>query len=402
LHAQIGIAPEIVNQNNYLTREWLRIQIENKEGGSILISPDAGKTWESLGAVLKPATQTNPQGYTASRWAQISKVSATAVNAIHIKTDQNLETGKGIVMSILPKEFSNADSGIGRGYNKSYFDSPSSIQTDIPAGTKIFGGGFSPIVGNPVYQIRGSRRSLISQGYQPTAGDVLEIQVLVPDPYPLEIVFENQFGGLITITYPNAQPVPIGQVLKPVYGIGRFAGTKYAGLGRIRANHSGVIDISTSTLGEDTVGGFQIIPKFHGQSPELEKARMGTQWMIVAPLDARSPSFEGFAPLFSSYIMPSFTESESSDTDWKRQYMYRTLVQVRENGGSWKSMPAYSMREGENLPEDSKTFLRNVSHFRILFPILTRETKTPELPKPKVNRTNQGTPKFSVEMTPIP
>ena len=75
LHAQIGIAPEIVNQNNYLTREWLRIQIENKEGGSILISPDAGKTWESLGAVLKPATQTNPQGYTASRWAQISKVS---------------------------------------------------------------------------------------------------------------------------------------------------------------------------------------------------------------------------------------------------------------------------------------------------------------------------------------
>jgi len=45
----------------------------------------------------------------------------------------------------------------------------------------------------------------------------------------------------------------LGLVLKPVFGVGRLEGTKWAG--RIRANHPGVICVSTSREGK--VGDFK-------------------------------------------------------------------------------------------------------------------------------------------------
>lgn len=335
-----------------------RIRFENISKGEIKIQFPGQAQWIKIGEVLRPAIKNNPQGYTAAKWAQISKVSATAVNAIHIKTDQLQD--KAVVISLLPKDVQ--DSG------KSYFDLDSSVQTDIPAGTLIFGGEYAPWVGNPVYLIHENERRLLPSGYEAQLGDVLEIEVRRARKFPSEIVFENWFGGKVWVQYPGEKPIPIAQVIKPVYGIGRFIGTRFAGLGRIRANHCGVIDISTSPAGEDNVGGFQIIPSVHYLGPEMERARRGTQWMVVGPLK-NAPPLEGQAPLFSAFILPSFAETRPKLGDWKKITLRRSLVQARRNSGPWQSLPAYSLQENEELPESSKTWLKEFTHFRILMPV---------------------------------
>lgn len=94
-------------------------------------------------------------------------------------------------------------------------------------------------------------------------------------------------------------------------GCGRFTGTQYADLGRIRANHPGVIDISTAPMG--VIGGFQIIPRDHSMSPEMTNARLLTQWMVVGPLYALDESWEGSEPLFNDYLYPCFTPAMKAD-----------------------------------------------------------------------------------------
>src|SRR5690606_29025231 len=84
--------------------------------------------------------------------------------------------------------------------------------------------------------------------YVPQIGDVWTIPIMRPLRYPRQITFENRFGGFIWLQFRGEEPRVIGQVLRPVEGVGRFVGSYFAGVGRIRANHNGVIDISTSPL----------------------------------------------------------------------------------------------------------------------------------------------------------
>ena len=55
--------------------------------------------------------------------------------------------------------------------------------------------------------------------YTPKLGDSWVIQIRRPAKYPREIIFENRFGGLITIRYPNEKPRVIGTVLRPVWAL---------------------------------------------------------------------------------------------------------------------------------------------------------------------------------------
>lgn len=360
-----GLPSELRDQNSFYLKEVFRIEIENKVSGKISISKNQGQSWKEIGQVYSPVTKTNAAGFTASGWAEISKVCATAVNAIHIKTDQDLETQKGVVFSILPKEFKKT----AQNQFQSYLNPESSLITSLSAGSEIFGGGHSPWVGNLVYVGSGSKLELIPQGYVPTLNDKIIIIASRPDPYPSEIVFENRLGGKIYLKYLNGKTQIIGQVLKPVLGIGRFLGTQFAGVGRVRANHSGVIDISTAKQG--LVGGFQIIPSKHGHSPELKKALTQTQWMIVAPPDSNSPSTEGIAPLFSNFIMPSYLDKDlGSSPNWKNNLASRTLVQVKKLNGDWQAMPEMSLDPDAPLPDSAGTALSDFTAIRILLPLL--------------------------------
>jgi hypothetical protein len=184
------------------------------------------------------------------------------------------------------------------------------------------------------------------------------------------MIFENRFGGLIYLKYYYLEinPKIIGQVLKPVYGIGRFTGSQYTAKGRLRANHSGVICISTSPYGK--IGGFQIIPANHAMSPEMTNAITKTQWMVIAPINADDPSLEGVAPFFSSYLCPRYNKDDISKEDWEQKFRERVYVEAKYKGEkAWKPLPTYSLELEKKLPEEAYTVLKDITHIKILFPL---------------------------------
>lgn len=353
-------------ENNPKFGEIYRIKIWNLPGGTVEVSSDEGKNWEPVGKVIYPTQKTNPESYAASRWVADGVVAATAVNAIHIKTATGTEEAKGgVVFSILPKEFLQKPKRY-----RSYLSPDSSIYTDVQAGEGIFGGGYAPFVGNVVMVSKPAQPVVpIPKGYVPQLGDKIYILVDRPVNYPKEIDFENRFGGPITIKYFNGEEKIIGEVLRPVSGVGRFEGTKYASVGRIRANHAGVIDVSTSPLGR--IGGFQIVPSQHGS--EINSVRELTQWMVIGPLEDADQTLEGKAPFFKYFIKPAYRKNDLESENWENRLLERFLVEVKLKGNDkWQSMPAYEFSEyyltGE-LPDWANGVLSKITDIRILFPI---------------------------------
>jgi len=335
-------------------KEDFRLRIHNDIGGSIEVSSNQGKDWRTLGFVLYPTNKTNPKGFTASKWAEAGCVAATSVNAIHIKVANPKK-----IFSILPKDFLS----VPKGYH-SYLSPDSAIYTDISAGSVIFGGEYSSFVGNRVLTEEARIAGPLKIGQNFT------ILVDKPKEMPKEIDFENKFGGKVTILYPGQDPKIIGEVLRPVFGVGRFAGSRFISSGRIRANHPGVIDISMSV--GDKVGGFQIIPSNHAESPEMASSKILTQWMIVGSPKVQGVSLEGTAPLFKYFLKPEYNEDDLNYSDWDQRILKRFLVEVKyENDDLWEPMPIYTMNPNEELPDEAMTFLQNVAQIRILFPMET-------------------------------
>lgn len=336
-----GPSPEVAAENAPPGAEFLRLRVENRAGGAIEASRNAGEDWLTLGGVVAPATAVNPAGYTASKWAQDSSVAASAVNALHVKVANHPETGRGIVFSIVP---AGTITGAAQGRGST------SIVTDIAAGDGIFGGGFAPYVNSPV-SLESAPDRPVPEDYVPADGDRLIIRVLEPPRRVAWVDFENRFGGLITARSIGGEEKIIGTVLRPVVGIGRFDGTLDAAPGRIRANHPGVIDISTSPKG--MIGGFQIVPSGHAGSPEVTYVRTGTQWMVVGALNALEPTWEGVAPLYSGYLRPSYRADDIRHEDWMPRLLSRAQVQVRFGGGDWELMPRIAI--DPDAPEDADT-----------------------------------------------
>lgn len=349
-----GPTEAVAAENDPALVELFRVRFENEIDGAIEVSRDGGESWSEYGSVLVPIALLNKQGYTASGWAPRGRVAATAVNAVHIKVRQNVD--RGVMLSILPSDFLEEPVD----YN-SYYAKSSSMITDIAAGEGFFGGAESPFVGNRILLERGGPEpGPLPEMYYPERGDRLTVVVERPARYPSEIVFENRFGGFVTITYPDGESRVIGQVLKPFFGTGRFGGSLYTGVGRIRANHTGVLCVSTSPFGE--IGGFQIIPDNHAMSPEMIYARLLTQWMVVGPKSVDEPSTEGVAPLFRYFLRPVYYRHTATGQTVE-QLLDMFIVDVRLAGGEWRPMPSLTGRDDDAL--------KDLTHVRILFPLDT-------------------------------
>jgi len=343
-----GVSPEVAAENAEPAGEAFRIRVVNAAGGAIEVSRDGGESWLQVGAVRAPANAVNPKGFTAGRWADDSAVCATAVNAIHVRVAAHPETGRGVIFSVIPAG-DTVGAAEGRG--------STSIATGIAGGTGIFGGGFAPPVNSPVSVVREGAPVRLGPGYVPAEGDVLVITVHEPPVALTAIQFENAFGGLIRASFADGSERVIGQVLRPVVGIGRFPGTVDAAPGRLRANHPGVIDISTSPLG--LVGGFQIVPRGHAGSPELSYVLTSTQWMVVGPVSALEPSWEGVAPLFAGYLAPSYRPDDLLHDDWMQRLLSRCQVQVRFGESDWELIPRIAI--DPHAPADADTHDRGRS-----------------------------------------
>ncbi|MGD0111186.1 MAG: hypothetical protein ABSD48_04925 [Armatimonadota bacterium] len=350
------------------SHEILRLRIVNDVGGEISASRDQGLSWQTVGRVVRYTTQVSRKGYTASKWVAPGHVAATAVNAIHINVGYNNEDDRGVVFSILPRELLTTPATY-----SSFLSPDSSIYTNIPAGQGIFGGGGAPLVGNTVYLGAPSGIAPLRDGYVPARGDVLVVVVDRPARYPIAAEFENRPGGAVTLMYADGSRELLGWVVKPVGGIGRFLGGIYTGIGRIRADHAGVVDITTSPIG--ALGGFQIIPFGHAISPEMGNAWRLTQWMIVGPLKEGSSLWDGITPLFCGYIRPDYLSNDLYAADWRVRLLSRFVADA-DLGHGWQpvSSPRLSSDPNAALPAWAGSALSNVKRLRILFPLAERSS----------------------------
>ena len=302
-----------------------RIQVVNRSYGPVLLSRDGGKSWSKVGTVLKPNAgvvhRVQDKEFTASDWAPLSSVAATAVNAIHLKFDQEQHAG---VLTLQPREF--LDDGRAK-QAASYMAQDASIYTDIPAGHGIFAED-APFVGNPLELVTTQGAVPVPKGYVPRPNDILQIRVLAPVHLPDRIEFENRFGGAVMMIDHDGTAHRIAQVLRPFMGIGRFTGSQFAKPGVVRANHPGVLCISTAPTGQ--IGGFQIIPSVHASHPDLDYVRAKAVWLVVGPVGGLQQDLEGTYPLFRGYFRP-----------------VRSHAKVRIDGGPWVDLPVLAgLKEG--------------------------------------------------------
>lgn len=288
--------------------ESFRVTIENKTSGKVSISTDKGLTWTMIGTVLSPisALRTiHDSEFTASDWGYVGSITATAVNAIHIKVAHPGKHAR--IFSLLPLELYDPD-----GFQTTYRDNPSSIFLDIPGGTSIFNGRWSVRLGDPLFTVSGNEWIPWNDQDTPTVGETFGIIAKMPPTPQWMIEIENVKNGQVLFSTANGALVPIARVVQPFTGSGRFLGTLFQDTGRVRANHPGVIDISTSPFGVQ--GGIQIVPYFHSKAPNLAYVHHSGAYMVVAGINGES--LEGRAPLFMDYIRPGDTVTALVNGEW--------------------------------------------------------------------------------------
>jgi len=324
------------------SREIFRIEILFEPGAPVIARDTAEKKY-IIGHVNKLPTTTRWPSYTASAWGKEGEVCASAVNAIHMLV--SVEKGKGRTMSIIPQETIAPAAGAG-----------ASLVISTKAGNGLFG-AWAPPAGTNVYVKKpGGAAALLGPKNLPKRGDLLRIPVYEKDlPYYVE--FENRPGGRI-IAWHQGDITQIGRVIKPVGGVGRFEGTLFQRQSALRANHPGVIDISTSEAG--LIGGFQIMPWDHAlTSKEMQHAWNATQWMILGPIDGKS-KMGGTYPLFGNGLVPGPFEGEVLWDIWAT-YGRKSLILARTKGGDWQYVPPAAGKSDDALKE--------VTHLRIYYPI---------------------------------
>ena len=319
-----------------------KITIPMETGASVTATEPSGAVHE-IGTVVALPVKTRWPSYTASAWGEPGAVCASAVNAVHLLV--SVEKGQGRTMSVIPVETIAPAAGPG-----------ASIVLSTKAGYGMFG-AWAPSVGSKAEILSAKTKTSAPLGPDnlPQKGDTLTISVTVqPMPYMVEI--ENRPGGRVTEWTSGGCSV-IGRVLHTLGGTGRFEGTMFQRTGAIRANHCGVIDVSTSPYGK--IGGFQISPWDHAlSSKEMQNAWNMTQWLFVGPADGSSKMGATF-PLFRHALTPGPAYGEKLWDVWST-YGRKSLVTVRLNGGEWQKMPESAGR--------ADNALASVTHIRIYYP----------------------------------
>jgi hypothetical protein len=305
-------APQM--QRSILTRtEQFRVSIENWQDGNVSVSTDNGKTWKVVSRVLVPNSaivhEVADGEFTASDWAPIGAIAATAVNAIHVKVDH--VGAHATLFSILPRELITS-----RNLITSYLSQSSSIYVDVEGGSGLLGGQWAPRVGDPIFLSSSSNAVLIPWPLHraPLFGDIITIISQTSSENEWSVEFENKVSGNVTFFPPDRLPQVIATVIKPFHGSGNFQGGIFQDVGKVRANHPGVIDISTSPYGK--TGGIQIVPQYHSRSKNLAYVYTSPVYMLIAPVHA-DEFLEGQAPLFNGYIRPGSTVEAKINGVWK-------------------------------------------------------------------------------------
>lgn len=298
---------------------------------ALVIAPDGGQL--EMGKMRTLPIKSKYPGFTASRYGEGAQVIAAAANAHHIQLA--VEDGKGRTLSLLPTETYVASSGMGSSF--------------IVEGAGGFGlwGEFSPVVGSSVYIVYPNKNRVPLVDFTMMEGaEAVEIDVHAPQESVEYIEIENQQGGSAWYRDTAGRDHPFAIVENGVRGTGRFSGTMYQGLSMVRANHPGVICISTTPRGD--IGGFQIIPVTHTYSKEMQSARHMGQYLVLRGLDFED--LTGRFPFFKGAVRPGDERNTTSNVG-------KVLCKVQ---GAWYPFPRMSEWTEESLLhiEAIRIFLR--------------------------------------------
>ena len=338
-------AVKVLHVKGINNREYIELRVPCEINSQVQAIMPSGEVI-NLGRVLMTPAKTNWPAYTASKWSEPSTVCATAVKAIHILI--NKQDDRGRIISLVPS-VTIAPAAVPGAF----------FSLEIPAGTGIFG-GFAPLAGSRVTLEHDGVEHVLTD--TPELGDVLIIRTALESKFFMAEI-ENRQGGRVTI-WDNQGVRVIARVIHPVTGVGRFGGTVYQDIGRVRASHSGVIDVATSKRGD--VGGIQIMPLKHAlTSKEMLSSWSLTQWMIIAPVPGNK-DLEGSEPLYKSSLIPGTQLNDSLPDIWS-QYGRKPLVLCRINGGNWEKLPEVSGKVDDAL--------KDVTHFRIYYPSWSEPVK---------------------------
>lgn len=395
------IPEEVLDENNPTYTLKHKIYIENYKGGNVSIVNLQG-VHTVIGTVYRPATiaKNSSDGFWAAHYDKsidgtYSCVTAIGTNALHLKVGPEAEYDPLNPKAWAPKQ---VDIGIQEDYTYaggSY--SNSMIYTSIPGGTNIFGGSCAPYVGNPVkYLTSGGKWESLDLYFKGDFSKELPKRLLIEvyqastENGPIEYIdFENwaagdTIGGItagtngrVLVHYSNGAEKHIADVIQRVNGTGRFTGSEYAEVGRIRAAHPGVICFSTSpkvgfTNNANLRGGFQFVPANHAKylSNDLHQDSFigRDQWGIIAYKGALKnllydsnyiidghvtydPVWEGVAPLFAEYITPRHIPGNVSTSTY-----FKVSTDL---GETWQDCPTIQgITTADNSPVATWTNIR--------------------------------------------
>jgi hypothetical protein len=304
------------------------IHIPTEPGAKVLLTYPDGN-FREMGRVISVPTTSRHPSFTASKYGIGGQVIATAANAHHIQI--SVEDGTGRTMSILPAQ--------------TYADAPgqgASFVIEGIGGTGLWG-EFAPCVGSPVYIVNQVGVPVLFNNPQLFQyASALQIRVYRPEREIEYFEIENIRGG--KVLYHDADgDHQFAVVESGVGGTGRFEGTLYQRQGYVRANHPGVICVSTCPKFE--MGGFQIVPLSHTYSSEMQKTRNMSQYIVLRGTDFED--LTGQSPFFKGWVRPGDTEAPERNTG-------RVICRVK---GNWQDMP--------NISGLSEHTLENVEAFRI-------------------------------------
>jgi hypothetical protein len=303
----------------------IHVPMETGERATVIF-PDGSS--EEMGRVLAIPIKSRHPGFTASKYGIGGQIIATAANAHHIQI--SVEDGTGRTMSLVPSmTFANAP-----GYGTSFV-------VEGVGGSGLWG-KYAPFVGSPAYIVNRVGVPVLFNNIQLFQfATALEIRVYSPERAIEYFEIENVVGGRAWYHDEDGDH-QFAVVESGVGGTGRFEGTLYQGLGLVRANHPGVICVSTCPKRE--IGGFQIVPLSHTYSSEMQKTRRMSQYIVL-----RGVSFEdiaGQSPFFKGWVRPGDADSDSR-TGW---------VSCKIDG-EWQELP--------NISGLTEHTLEDVEAFRI-------------------------------------
>ncbi|GLI51212.1 hypothetical protein TSYNTROOL_12980 [Tepidanaerobacter syntrophicus] len=394
--------PEAVADENSPNLELKhKIYIENFADGVVSVVNSQGEH-TIIGKVYRPATlaKESSDGFWAAHYDKASDgtfscITAIGVNALHLKVGPRASYDVLNPTAWKPKQISV---GINEDYiyaGGSY--SNSMIYTSVPGGVNIFGGSTAPYVGNPVKYLNSSGtwesldnyyngdyskavpKRLLIEVYQPITAngtlDYIEFENWAAGDTVAGVTKIN--NGRVMAKYSNGTIKHIADIIQRVQGTGRFGGSEYAEVGRLRAAHPGVICFSTSpkigfTNNANLRGGFQFVPANHAKYLNYNLSQDSfigrDQWGIIAHIGADpsqlydpnyiingqityDPVWEGVAPLFAEYLAPRHIPGSVSTSTY--------FVVSNDFGNTWNDCPSIQgVTNADNSPVASWTNIR--------------------------------------------